>query len=317
MRDENKPNPPVVNEGLDINGFPETGCADLGRILDPKACAELRQWIDERRPMVTSIFYQTDEEFRDKGRWHHYAPGSTDHNLLLTEGLDLGFIEENERFKRYAEALVGPGYQIMKKSVIRLVPSGVIPKWIMDYVCDVGRPNLNPFVHDEFQDVQYFLATDFHQDKTRPDSNFVTVYMYLDEVDPTYSALHILKGSHKLGLTHYPHLLRRSHADRRYWFYSDFNGNHEKCEEIVMTGKAGSVLCFHCLTLHGSRPNNSHNPRVSLRYLLAKGPNCREDALLDQANRLVYGPHRVARTRFDIAPDGSYLRTGSSLLSYD
>ena len=29
---------------------------------------------------------------------------------------------------------------------------------------DIGRPNLNPYIKDDFQDVQYFLNADFHQD---------------------------------------------------------------------------------------------------------------------------------------------------------
>ena len=72
--------------------------------------------------------------------------------------------------------------QIFKKAIIRSVPSWAVPEWIDDYVKDVGRPNLNPFVYDEFQDVQYFHCTDFHQDKTRRESDFVTVYLYLDQV---------------------------------------------------------------------------------------------------------------------------------------
>ena len=301
----------------DVSNFPKAGFADFGRILDPTACAKLRAWIAERRPVESSIFYKDEAEFRAKGRWKNYAPGRTDHNLLVESNLDLSFVERNPAFIRNAEALVGRGYGIMKKSIIRSVPTRVLPKWISDYVCDVGRPNLNPFIKDEFQDVQYFHATDFHQDKTRPESNFVTVYVYLDDVTPEYSALRILRGSHKLGLTVYPHSLRRSQHDRRQWFYSDWNGNHEKCEEITITGLAGTVSCFHCLTLHGTVLNDSPDPRISLRYLLTKAPECREDTLLDQANRAVFGPHKLLNTRLDVGQDGAFQRTGSSLLSYD
>ena len=49
------------------------------------------------------------------------------------------------------------------------------------------------------------LNTDYHQDKTRQESEFVTIYIYLDKVNKDSSALNILLGSHKLGFTSYPH----------------------------------------------------------------------------------------------------------------
>jgi len=317
MTDQLASNTATPNGRSDLSAFAEAGWADLGPILDPRACGELRQWIDARRPVSRELFYQTEAEFRAKGRWHHYAPGRGDHNLLLNDDLDLRFVEDNQAFKLGATTLVGDGYRIMKKSIIRSVPQRVVPGWIIDYIREVGRPNLNPFVHDEAQDVQYFLSTDFHQDKTRPRSNFVTVYVYLDRVGAEHSALRILSGSHKLGMTPYPHLLRRSHIDRRYWFYSDFNGNHEKCEEAVILGEPGSVYSFHCMTLHGTGLNDSPEPRISLRYLLVEAPDSDQPTLLDDANRRVYGSHRLAHARLDVAPDGSFQKTGSSLLSYD
>ena len=299
-----------------ISEFSEKGWATGGTILDPKPCHSLRQWIDDRRPIDSTIFYHSEDAFNEKGRWSNYAPGRADHNLLISPEVDLAFIENNYEFKCFATELVGKDYSIMKKSVIRSVPHSVIPDWMTGYLSEVGRPNLNPFIKDEFQDIQYFLSTDFHQDKTRPNSNFVTVYIYLDEVDESDSALHILSGSHKLGMTHYPHLLRRSHLNTSLWYYSDFNGNHETCTEETVVGQPGTVFSFHCLTLHGTGPNNSAAPRISLRYLLSKSPNSGTDSLLDRANRQVYGPHQISNARLDISVDGSFHRTGSSLLSY-
>ena len=301
--------------------FPEKGCAPLGTILDAGKCAELRQWINGKRPINTAIFYEDKEEFEAKGRWHNYAPGAKDHNLLMDEKPDLSFIEENPAFIKSMEALAGRHYTIMKKSIIRSTPGWAIPEWILDYVKDVGRPNLNPFIRDEFQDVQYFHATDFHQDKTRPESNFVTVYIYLDKVVADYSALRILEGSHRLGMTTYPHLLRKSpHQEKgkSYWFYSDNKGNHEKCYETIVTGEAGSIFSFHCFTLHGTVLNNSKDPRISLRYLIAPKSNDNgESHLLAQANRKVYGPHKFFPNRTDVGTDGRLLQTGSSLLSHE
>lgn len=303
--------------GLTLDAFPQNGCASIGTILSTQKSTALREWIDQRRPVTSDIFYQTPEEFERHGRWTKYAPGRTDHNLLLSPELDLAFIEENPAFKDAMTRLCGENWQVMKKAIIRSAPRRVLPEWIAEWMQEVGRPNLNPFVKDEFQDVQYFMTTDFHQDKTRPDSDFVTVYIYLDEVDPEYSALQILFGSHKPGMTTYPHNLRRDYTDKAKWYYSDNDGNHETCREYVVTGDPGSIFCFHSLTLHGTGLNDSKNPRISLRYLIERGgaPDD-ESCLLNQANNLIYGPTHLTMNRSDVGPDGAFLRIGSSLLSY-
>lgn len=297
-----------------LESFPEAGFADLGTFLDPEKSQALRAQINRDHPLTPAIFYDSVEEFEKKGRWERYAPGRTDHNYLVTGGADLSFIEENEDFLSHAEALVGPGYQIMKKSVIRSVNRSVVPEWIIGRVRDLGRPNLNPFVRDDFQNVQHFLHTDYHQDKTRPEANFVTVYIYLDQVDAAYSALRILEGSHKLGLTPYPHNLRGSWPADGTVYYSDGHGNHLKCKNLVATGGPGTVVCFHDMTLHGTVPNDSDDPRISLRYLITPGPDSGVGSLLDRANRLVIGPHSAMKLRQDVSDSGEIIPTGSSLL---
>ena len=76
---------------------------------------------------------------------------------------------------------MGKDYKILKKTIIRSVPKKFMPKWVHDYIEDFGRPNLNPFIKNEFQDVQYFYNADYHQDMTRG-NKFATFYIYLDNV---------------------------------------------------------------------------------------------------------------------------------------
>ena len=305
---------------LPLDGFPENGCADIGSILDKTKSSELRGFINENRPVNNRIFYNNKDEFEEKGRWTNYSPGRTDdHNFLMSSGYDLSFIEENPAFTEAMTQLCGAEYQIFKKAIIRSVPSWAIPEWINDYVKDVGRPNLNPFVYDEFQDVQYFHCTDFHQDKTRRESDFVTVYIYLDEVSADYSALRVLVGSHKLGMTCYPHTLRRSMHDHDAWFYSDSLGNNMRCPQFTVTGGAGSIFSFHSLTQHGTVLNNSKNPRISLRYLISPSKNSSEQQghLVAKANAEIYGPKFIIPNRTDVSSGKGFLQTGSSLLSYE
>ena len=302
----------------DISQYPENGYVEFGQILDGSKCLHLREWINERRPISQDIFYKTKEEFDKKGRWTNYAPGRESHNLLLDSSLDLSFIEKNNKFVELMKRLCGENYHFFKKSIIRSTPLWAVPTWVSDYVIDVGRPNLNPFVLDEFQDVQYFLCTDFHQDKTRPDSDFVTVYIYLDDVDPNYSALKILVGSHKLGMTVYPHSLRRSLKNHDVWFYSDSLGNHMECPAQTVTGASGSVSAFHCMTIHGTGFNQSKNPRISLRYLVMQDPKSLvTESLQSQANQKIIGPMKLLHTRNDVGMDNRFMKTGSSLHAHE
>ncbi len=210
--------------------------------------------------------------------------------------------------------LVGHSYSILKKSVIRSVPGRMLPPWLHNKVMHVGRANLNPFIRDESQDIQYFHVTDFHQDKTRPNSDFVTVYVYLDDVEPHCSALQILVGSHKLGMTSYPHSLRRSHVDRRLWFYSD-GPSHMETRQETFLGPTGTVTCFHGLTLHGTNPNMTDDPRISLRYLLAPAKEDTDQHLHRQANLRITGPMAIEKPRYDVDGEGRLIPIGSSLLS--
>jgi hypothetical protein len=306
----------INNQNNKIDNFPDIGYANLGSIIDKKECGKLRNLININRPINTNIFYKNKKDFTDNGRWHKYAPGAG-HNFL--EDMNLSFIEKNDKFVKAANKVLGKDYVILKRSVIRSVSKTYLPVWVQKYIQDVGRPNLNPFIKDIYQDVQYFYCTDYHQDKTRANSNFVTFYVYLDDVDRNYSALRILSGSHKAGMDVYPHNLRRSKIKKNIWYYTDKSGHTLKCPEVDITGKSGLVSCFHGLTLHGTPLNNSRDPRISIRYLLSPkdSRNAFSSSLFSKANKLVYGSQNIKIHRYDVKKDGSYLSIGSALDSYE
>lgn len=299
---------------LDIENFPNIGCANLGVLLDKQECSKLREYINNSRPLTSNIFYKSKKDFENNGRWERYSPGEG-YNFL--DDINLDFIEKNSNFIKLVKKVLGHDYKIMKKSVIRSVSESFIPDWLTIFLKDVGRPNLNPFIKDEYQDIQYFYCTDYHQDKTRPKSDFVTFYVYLDKVDRDYSALRLLLGSHLAGMSTYPHNLRRSNSDRDFWYYSDSNGNTLKCREVSITGQVGSISCFHGLTLHGTPINTSNNPRISIRYLISMNPKNKDSNLFTKANKLIYGPQSINVHRNDVGEDGSFLPTGSALASYE
>ncbi len=297
-----------------VESFHKNGFANVGPILDKKKCKVLRDFIDSHRPVEEKIFYKTENDFNKKGRYYNYAPGKGNNFL---EECNTDFIEEDINFKELCSQIMGKNYSIMKKSIIRSTPQRVVPQWIMKKIKNIGRPNLNPYVLDCYQDVQYFLCTDFHQDKTRQSSEFATVYIYLDEVNKESSALNILTQSYKLGFTSYPHNLRKSNSNNFQWYYNDNFGNNILCNEVLVTGKTGTVSVFHNLTLHGTGFNNKKKPRISLRYLVKNNDSTKNNnttkSYYSMANNNIFGKLKNDQPRFDVSGNGSLIPMGSSL----
>jgi len=296
------------------NFFDSEGYYNFGSIFDKKKCKNLREEIKKLRKLNKNIFYKSENEFKKKGRYTKYSPGAEDFNILLTnrEKLNLDFIENSFAFKKAVESIMGKNFSIMKKSVIRSVPNNYLPKWLKIKLIDIGRPNLNPWIRDQFQDIQYFLNVDFHQDMTRG-IKFCTFYIYLDDVGNINSCLKVLGGSYKHGAQPYPHHLRKSLYHKDIWYY-DSNREVIKVKEYAVTGKAGTMFCFHGLNLHGSYYNFSRDPRISLRYLIKPDPknlNIFNKTFKNIKNNIVIKDQSLSR--LDRKPDGSFIPTGMSI----
>jgi len=297
------------------NFFEQYGCVNFGVILNQKKCITLREKIKKLRNLSKNIFYRTEKEFRSKGRYQRYSPGALNHNLLLSEKeyLDLSFIEKSKKFKNAVSSIMGKNYTIMKKSIIRSVPYTFMPKWIKNKLIDIGRPNLNPWIKDQYQDIQYFLNVDFHQDMTRG-KKFCTFYIYLDDVSNNGSCLKVLGGSYKLGAQPYPHQLRKSLHYKNTWYYNS-DKKVLRAKEQAMTGKAGTAFCFHGLNLHGSYYDYSKDPRISLRYLIAPDKKDKYSVFM-QSFKKINGKiviKDLSRARLDRKKDGSFLPTSMSI----
>ena len=300
--------------------FLKKGFYDFGSILNEQRCFELRKLINKNRPCNKNIFYKSKKEFLKKGKFTNYSPGTLDHNAIYNLNLNLNFIEISPAFIKAVESIVGKKYSIKKKSIIRSVPKFVHPLWASKITEDIGRPNVNPYIKREYQDVQYFQNIDFHQDMTRG-KKFITFYIYLDDVKEKDSPLKILSGSYKYGATHYPHYIRPG-SKKDEWFYSNLTGDHMKCKQVDIYGKAGKVFCFHGLNLHGTSLNFSRTPRISLRYLIQSDNKHAIKSCLGKSFKLIKGKileskklkNGINFQRLDRASDGRFLKTGSSIL---
>jgi len=297
--------------------FPKLGYCDFGRIISREKCLKLKNKIKKLRKLDKKLFYRTEKEFLKKGRYYRYAPGSTEHNLLISKELnhDLSFIEKSPTFVKSIESLMGKNYKIMKKTIIRSVPHSYLPGWLEKKLIDVGRPNLNPWIKDKFQDIQYFLNADFHQDMTRGNKH-CTYYIYLDDVEKKNSSLKLLAGSHVLGVQPYPHYLRKSNNLKDVWYYNGLN-SQITVKQMEMIGKSGTVFCFNGLVLHGTYYNFGKNPRISLRYLIQPNPQ-HKNTPFAKSFKFVKGKigskKDERKLRLDKNwKDGSFIPTGMSI----
>ena len=283
-----------------VEDFIEGGAHLFDQPVDPAACAALLAEIladrhFDRRLFLTQAEFDADPQYTGVNP----RPGR---NLLERFEDRLGFVEQDAAIVDGVTALLGPGYTILNRKVVCGVSQTSVPAWIAERI--LGNPvnNLGAYVRPEYRDVTYFYGIDFHQDlidyKARP-ADFLTLYVYLHPVSRQDAPLFLLKGSHRLGGTMFPHdLTATSDAS---WRYRDGQGGEVETDQLILTGGAGFTAMWHACTLHGTQPDAADHERISLRYLLARGP---ARAGMDEVNATLQGPLLLSETRTDLTADG-------------
>ena len=102
---------------------------------------------------------------------------------------------------------------------------------------------------------------DYHYWQCADNPNMLTAWVALVDVDEDNGCVEMVPGSHKWGLL--------PESD---FFEQDLDVLQGKIEEVSgkpfetvpMRLPAGSLSIHHCLTIHGSRPNRTPDPRVSM-----------------------------------------------------
>jgi ectoine hydroxylase-related dioxygenase (phytanoyl-CoA dioxygenase family) len=118
--------------------------------------------------------------------------------------------------------------------------------------------------------------------------DFITFYVYLEDVTVNMSPLHIIPRSHIFGGTTVPHDLKS--LDGNKILYSDRRGKSEEFNSKMLTGTTGSVFFWSPYNLHGTMPTNITNtPRVSLRYLIERGKST-EECIIDKFLKTIDAP---------------------------
>ena len=106
----------------------------------------------------------------------------------------------------------------------------------------------------------------WHQDWAfypHTNDDLVTVGIYLEDCDEKNGPLKVISGSHKLSIL--------SHHGKDNYFNGKINTKKNKINinnSVSLTGSAGTVVFFHCRTIHGSGLNhmNSNRPLILFGY---------------------------------------------------
>lgn len=280
--------------------FAERGVHLFGEVLDPAACAALLGELKAGRDWGEGLFL-SEAEFDADPQYRGVNP-KPGRNLLEGYEARLKLVEANPAIVSGLTQLLGPGYTIMDRKVVCGVPASVIPAWLKRRIAGNPVNNLGAFVKPRYRDVTYFYGIDFHQDLIDyryREADFVTLYIYLAPVTRADAPLFLLEGSHRLGASVFPHRLVQQGETWRY----ENEGGEVLCDQRVLTGGAGHAAMWHACTLHGTQPDEADHERISLRYLLARGPAT--EAGIDRVNAALEGPLALDATRIDLDPAGA------------
>lgn len=270
------------------NKFINDGYLALSNIFDVKKIKILQKNLKKIIPNEKKIFYKDFTSFKKKTRFKKITPGLNDNNILLDKSINLDFIEKNLKFQKILKIFFGEDYSIESKWLIKVLPRKIMPKWVSEEVKDIGMPQLNMYIKNEYRNISYLNGLDYHQDNGGKLRNATTVLIYLDSVlDKNSGPIRMLDKSHVLGATHYPHYCRVS-SDKKKVYYSDLKGNHILTDEVSILGKNGTSILFNGYTLHGSTINdNQKKTRLALRYVFSP-KKYNKNSIFAKSNKKIY-----------------------------
>ena len=285
-----------------IEDMTSFGYHQLGQVVDPEAAAALLADVRALRKFDESLFL-SEAEFDADPQYKGVNP-MPGRNLLERFEPRLGLVEAQSHICVAMDALLGPGYEVLDKKLVCGVPAKAVPAWLKARIHGNPVNNLGAYVRPEYRDITYFYGIDFHQDlidHPAREADFITLYVYLHEVERQDAPLFLLENSHRLGGTVFPHRLKREWEG--FWTYADGRGQECRARQVMLTGGPGFAAFWHACTLHGTQPDGADRERISMRYLLAKRAGV--TAGLDRVNAKIQGPLSLEATRIDLAQDGS------------
>ena len=277
---------------MNLEDFEKNGFIKFDELLSANECNILYSKIKQSRNWGKELFL-SEEEYNKDPNPDRANPGKNIQNLVSNYNLD--FIENNPQIKRILTNLLGNDYEILLTKFVVAVSSDWMPKYVEEMNKKEPLSNFNKFIKKEFRDVTYFRGLDLHMDSIdweNANNKFITMYVYLNEVDHSMSPLEIVKGSHKLGHTQHPHYIEKIKNSNEIKYSLD-NKKFLKFEKEKLVGASGSVYFWTSNTLHGTAESKESKEsfRISLRYIIEKRKN--STGLIDK----VIDQEKVGKTR--------------------
>jgi ectoine hydroxylase-related dioxygenase (phytanoyl-CoA dioxygenase family) len=151
--------------------------------------------------------------------------------------------------------------QIMLLNVTYSTSAALLRSATDDRLLDIVEAALGPevelFMHGQ---VVYKEAVGGHPKHLHQDAAYfehrhqgpLAALCYAVDTDLRNGALHVVPGSHRLGVLKHTDTFSHLGLDATQWPWE---------RALPITGRAGDVICFHANTIHGSRENRSTAPR--------------------------------------------------------
>lgn len=281
--------------------FVQDGVESISQVFSKEDCANLLNKAMSSRDFKD--IFMSEAEYRENPKQIGNAP-RPGRNLLAK--LETEFIFSNPTFLQSMTRLLGPRWRVLDYKFVVGLEDEAIPDWIGEELVDRPIANVGAYVKESLRDVTYFRGIDFHQDIIDfPDreADFITVYIYLDDVDGSSAPLIVIPRSHHFGATVFPHNLEQR-SDGSY-IYRDDLGRQLTLDSVCLTGKAGTMYFWHSSILHGTQPTVGNQRRISVRILAEKNSRSLNSCELDRVNSKVDGPLALGVTRRDLDAQGN------------
>ena len=268
--------------------FSQSGIQKVGLVFKKKDCQKLIKGVYKTRN-INNLFLSKKDWLSKKWELFKQNP-SPGRNLL--DKLETKFIFENSKLSSHMSKVLGNRYRILDAKFVMSIPEKFIPNWVLELKKDHHAVNLGEFIKPKYRDITYFNGIDFHQDiidwPTRgPD--FVTAYIYLNDVNIESTPLFVIPKSHLLGASSYPHKLTKLKKNTINYIA---NKKSLISKYKVLNGKSGSLFYWHPFILHGTQPSVSKIARVSVRILIEKKERIFTNCLLDKINKKIIGKNK-------------------------
>lgn len=289
--------------------FINSGIQNCGKTYQLSHCKRLLKTIYQTRNFKK--IFLTQKEFDSTNQSYFGTNPKPGRNLL--HKLDCSFIFDNKKFISEMKKTLGNNFRILDYKLVMGVPNTIIPKWIIKRTLNQHTINLGAFIKPRYRDITYFRGIDFHQDiidfPTR-DADFITAYIYLEDVNENTSPLYLIPNSHKLGATQFPHKLK--FLNKKTVNYQN-NKDEIKSNIFMLSGKAGSLSYWHPFTLHGTKPHELSIPRISIRILAEKNRRINVNCNLDKINKKINGKKILAITQNEFSKKGKVKNKGNKI----